>query len=100
MVAWVGAYGEADFGAGIGAGDGVEGLVAGVDQEGAHAGDVVVAVALVLRHVVGPLHRELRLRERHLGEADGRVHGGGAHGQRQQQDDEQPRKEAAGPRHS
>ena len=85
MVAWVGAYGEADFGAGIGAGDVVEGLVAGVDQEGAHAGDVVVAVALVLRHVVGPLHLEVALRELHLDEPGGEVafidgRGGGRQG--------------------
>ena len=86
MVAWVGAYGEADFGAGIGAGDGVEGLVAGVDQEGAHAGDVVVAVALVLRHIVGALHHEVALRELHLDEPGGEVaaidgRGGGRQGE-------------------
>ena len=87
MVAWVGAYGEADFGAGIGAGDVVQGLVAGVDQEGAHAGGVVVAVPLVLRHVVGPLHLEVTLRELHLDEPGGEVaaaidgRGGGRQGE-------------------
>jgi hypothetical protein len=64
-------YGEADFGAGTSdVGDVVEGLVTGV-HEGAHAGDVVVAVPFVLRHVVGALHLEVALRELHLDEPGG-----------------------------
>jgi hypothetical protein len=76
----LGSYGEADFGAGLGAGDGVEGLVAGVDQEGADAGDVVVAVPLVLRHVVGALHLQVALWELHLDEAGGEVAGAAING--------------------
>ena len=66
-------YREADFGARIGGGDGVEGLVVGVHPEGAHAGGDIVAVALVLRHVVGALHNEVALRELHLDEPGGEV---------------------------
>jgi hypothetical protein len=87
MVAWVGAYGEADFGAGIGAGDVVEGFVARVDQEGAHAGGVVVAVPLVLRQVVGALHLEVALRELHLDEPGGKVAAIDGRGRGRQGDD-------------
>ena len=84
------AYSEPDFGPRVGGGDVVDGLVAGVHPEGAHAGAGVVAVALLHRHVVGALHGEVALRELHLREPGGEVvAAAGGHGDRHQAQDYQ-----------